>query len=308
MNAKSVLLALLLCASSSAQNSSPLLPPLIEPATGEKFPGKFIWTDLFASEFEQARDFYSALFGWEWRLISEEPILYGMFYNDGEAVTGLIKWEPDALPRPYGRWIHYISVDDVPATVKAVLAHGGRAMSGYRDVPERGQYAILAGPGEAPFGVLDSSSGDPDEYQARVGDWIWIDLFTDDAVYAIDFYKSLFGYSTYENPDEDSPNDIVISSGGFSRGGISELSEDSKNSPQWFGYIRVESVSEITARVPDLGGIVMYEPDFDVHNMSMAIIEGPSGSLFGLLEWTYDEDGTGEAAPPEDETSGEDSP
>jgi predicted enzyme related to lactoylglutathione lyase len=308
MNAKSAFLALLLCTSAIAQSTSPPLPPLIEPATGEKFPGKFIWTDRFASEFEQARDLYSALFGWEWRIISEEPIPYGMFYNDGEAVTGLMEWEPDGVARPYGRWIHYISVDDVPATVKAVLAHGGRAMSGYRDVPERGQYAILAGPGEAPFGVLDSSSGDPDEYRARVGDWIWIDLFTDDAVYAIDFYESIFGYSTYENPDENSPNDIVISSGGYSRGGISELSKDSENSPQWFGYIRVDSVSEITARVAELGGTVMYEPDFDVHDMSMAIIEGPSGSLFGLLEWTYYDDETGEATPPEADTSGEGSP
>jgi len=298
MKSKTILFTLLFCCSAIAQNTSPPLPPLLEEASGEKFPGKFIWTDLFASEFESSRDFYSDLFGWEWRLISAKPTRYGMFYNDGEAVTGLVEWKPDGVPMPYGRWIHYISVDDVPATVKAVLAHGGRTMSAEQSVPERGQYAILAGPGEAPFGVLDSSSGDPEEYQVRVGDWIWTDLFVDDIASAIDFYESIFGYSTYKNPDEDSPNDIVIASGGYSRGGISQLIDDSENKPQWLGYIRVKKISEITARVADLGGTVMYEPDYDVHGMSMAIIEGPSGSLFALLEWTYEEDtSNGEGSP-----------
>jgi hypothetical protein len=42
------------------------LPPLSDTTpTGEHFPGKFIWADLFTPDPVAAQAFYTGLFGWE---------------------------------------------------------------------------------------------------------------------------------------------------------------------------------------------------------------------------------------------------
>ena len=45
----------------------PPLPPLIDPASDVQRPGKFVWADLFSSDLERSRDFFTGLLGWEWR-------------------------------------------------------------------------------------------------------------------------------------------------------------------------------------------------------------------------------------------------
>ena len=89
------------------------LPPLTEPPTHEVLTGKFVWGDLFTSDVELSRAFYERLFGWQWVVISEPPRSYGMLYADGVPVAGIVHRPPATGTAGYGRWVHYVSVEDV---------------------------------------------------------------------------------------------------------------------------------------------------------------------------------------------------
>jgi hypothetical protein len=267
-----------------AEQTAPL-PPLTEPSTDEVLTGKFVWGDLFTSDVELSRTFYEQLFGWQWELISKPPRTYGMFYADGIAVAGIVHRAPITGTAGYGRWVHYVSVEDVSAAQQLTQRRGGRVLLTRQQILDRGEFAVVADPDDAIFGLMRSSSGDPGDYRAAVGEWLWFQLFTRDPVSAARFYKSLAGYSASEREDSHDIVDLVLASTGYARASIGALSDESKASPTWVGFIRVADVSAITARVRELGGEVLYESTVQVSDL--AIIADPNGATLGLLRWDY---------------------
>jgi hypothetical protein len=51
--------------------ASPELPPLNDPPTGTRLPGKFVWVDLLTPDVERAGAFCGKLFGWTFRNSSD---------------------------------------------------------------------------------------------------------------------------------------------------------------------------------------------------------------------------------------------
>ena len=86
-------------AAPGAEGELPALPALTQPPTEDRLPGKFVWADLFTSEFDAARQFYADTFGWEWRPVSRHAEhRYGVeidrdrtyvFWDRREGVGGL---------------------------------------------------------------------------------------------------------------------------------------------------------------------------------------------------------------------------
>ena len=115
---------LLVCASAAAQDvdSLPTLAPLAEPATNRHLPGKVVWADLFASDVERARQFYQRVFDWEWRVVTREPEHYGLLYKGGQRVAGIAHLDAPEGQSQYGRWVHFVSAQDVGKTGRAIVA------------------------------------------------------------------------------------------------------------------------------------------------------------------------------------------
>ena len=266
------------------------LPPLTEPATNQQLAGKVVWADLFTSDVETERDFYQQLFGWEWRWVSESEDAYGVFYSGGEPVAGLAYQKPPGDEKPYGRWIHYISAADVAGIEKAVVDAGGRVVLSRRAIADRGEFAILAAPDSELLGVIHSSSGDPADFRAEPGQWLWFQLFTRDLRRSAEFYRTLFGYHIHERTDSPELHELVLAKGGFARAGMGTISAESASSPTWLGYVRVENVSETLERARALGGEVVFEPDAESVEGEVAVIADPSGATIGLLRWVDPED------------------
>jgi len=65
--------------------------------------------------------------------------------------------------------------------------------------PKRGEQAVFTDAEGAMFGVVKSSSGDPEDFLADPGDWIWIQLLSRDAKKASKFYRAVGGYDIVEN-------------------------------------------------------------------------------------------------------------
>jgi len=277
------------CAPVSADESNVApLPPLNEPATGLQLPGKFIWADLFTTDVPRARSFYTELFGWEWRQISASRP-YGIFYQGDIAVAGLARRDPPDDGQAYGTWVHYVSVQNVASAEARFLERGGETLLPRRSVAQRGEFAILADPDGAIVGLLNSASGDPDEFQADVGEFMWHQLFTHGLDPAADFYESVFGYEIYEREDTPEIIDYILSSGGYSRASIGELPEDSQSVPTWLGFVRVGDVAATVSRVEQLGGKVLLPPAEERLGGDLAIVADPEGTPVGLLRWTYPE-------------------
>jgi len=297
---RSLLAALLLCLGGlgspayAAQGSLPDLPPLTNPATGDKLPGKFIWADFFTSDIDAALAFYGPLFDWEWRWLVNEPgSRYGLFYQDGEAVAGVAERPAAGVERAYGRWIYYVSVTDVGATLSSLRASGGSTLMDRRDFPDRGSFAVVADAEGVLFGVMDSSSGDPADFRAEEGEWIWFNLYTRQVTQSADFYATLFDYETYApeaGEDEGKVLDIFLARQGYSRAGVRQLGAGSESQPTWLGYVRVADVGAKVARAKQLGGDVIYSPDDSMDSGELAIVSDPVGAPVGLLRWVFDDE------------------
>ncbi|MDH5207340.1 MAG: VOC family protein, partial [Burkholderiaceae bacterium] len=271
--------------------SPPPLPALTDPATNVRIPGKFIWADYFTSDVDAAKTFYSALFGWEWRDIITAPAdRYGVFYQDGIAVAGVAYKPAQDSKRPYGRWVYYASVEDVPAAVKAIEARGGSTLLPARSYADRGAFAVVADPESALFGVMRSSSGDPADYQSGVGQWLWVGLYATDVVAATRFYQAVFGYQVHEPEPAYGVVEYVLSREGYARAGVLQVPPASGAHPTWVAYVRVNDVAQSTAAAIRLGGTALIAPDAAALNGDLAVVADPFGAPIGLIRWTYPDD------------------
>lgn len=279
---------LFVCVSAGAQTKPlPPLPPLTDPATNEHLPGKFVWSDLFTNDVERARQFYERVFNWDWRIITLKPHHYGLLYNAGEAIAGIAYRDAPDGRSNYGRWVHFVSTDDVKKTGSAIVAKGGRELLAYGNYSERGEFAIYAGPHQEVFGIIHSSSGDPRDYRARIGGWIWWQLFTREVPAAVSSYRSLFDYEAREEQMTPEIRVVHLSAHGHARAAIGALPDDAQSSSTWIGFIRVRDMTRALKKVVANGGKVMLAPNPEILESDVAVIADPLGTLIGLLRWEY---------------------
>ena len=278
----------LACSFSSASDKTTLesVPALNNPASELKIPGKFIFADYFTSDITAAKAFYGNVFGWQWRWITADQS-YGMFYQGDVAIAGVALRESSTPNTAYGRWIHYLSTGDVAAKVAAVSKAGGRVLLEPQTLPDRGILAVVADADGAPFGLLNSSSGDPADYRSEVGEWLWVSLFSNDVKKAAHFYQNLLGYEVIDAEDTDNELDVILSKNGYARAGIGQLPESSESHPSWLGYIYVDNVTAYLTKAVAQGAEVLVPPNAALMDGKMAVIADPLGAPIALINWSF---------------------
>ena len=265
------------------------LPPLSDTTpTGERFPGKFIWADLFTADPATAQAFYTSLFGWGATAIERTTKSgthsYVILSNGDEPVAGLAgltSRKPGALR---SRWVGYISVPDVAKALATATAAGGRILFPAKDLPRRGTQAIFVDPEGAVLGVLHSSSGDPGEYAPDVGDWTWAQLFARDPAAEGRFYASVAGYEVLPDTRGDRPNTFILTSGGYSRASVAPLPPRRESKSGWLLFVRVADVKAAAAKAISLGGRVLVAPSDTPTEYWRAVIADPAGTVIGLVQ------------------------
>ena len=159
-------------------------------AGNPRLPGKFVWADLVTDDVAAAQKFYGGLFGWSFSNYGG----YVIGKNDDRPICGMFQRpRPADQPQARPRWFGYISVANVDKARNAVLKAGGRELAAPKKLPDRGEQAVFADAEGAMFGVVKSSSGDPEDFLADPGDWIWIQLLSRDAKKASEFYRAVGG-------------------------------------------------------------------------------------------------------------------
>jgi predicted enzyme related to lactoylglutathione lyase len=273
----------------AALSPAVVLPSLTQPASGEHHVGKIVWADLVTPDLVAARRFYGALFGWTFRDVPGDRN-YALALLDGEPVAGLFQ---KALPPGQSKqpaWLTFIAVRDVEAAQQAALQHGGKVLFKTHYYSQRGRQAVLADPDGAVFAVLEAEGGDPPDYLAAPGAWIWSSVLVRDPKQETAFYKSLFGYDVYDLANAGGVGDAqhyILSSDNYSRAGLNALPGDSmRRYPHWLNFVRVTDAADTAKKAVELGGRVLVEPRIDRQGGHLALLADPSGAVFGVMEWS----------------------
>lgn len=262
------------------------LPPLVKPPTQDRHPGKVVWVDLVTPDLDAAKRFYSGLFGWTFQDVHTGQKDFVLALLGDRPVGGLVRRSPSGENRQ-PHWLTFIAVRDVAEAERQALSHGGKVLSKTRDYPQRGRQEILEDPQGAVFAVLESKNGDPADFVAEPGDWIWSSLITSDANAGGAFYQSLFDYEIFDLTGDDDRQHLLLASDGYARASANQIPADrAKRRPHWLNFVRVTSVKDMAAKAVALGGRVLVEPHPDRSGDMVALVADPSGAPFGLMEWS----------------------
>lgn len=106
------------------------------------------WSELQARDFEKAKQFYAALFGWTVKASPE----YSEFHIGERAVGGMLQSQaPEGVP---SFWLPYFAVDDCDAAVEQASRSGATVHVPPMDIENVGRFAVLMDPQGASFAVI----------------------------------------------------------------------------------------------------------------------------------------------------------
>ena len=276
--------ALVLLLGSASPGRADEIPPLNDPVSSSRLPGKIVWMDLFTPDPGASAAFYQSILGWTATPISRDGRTYTVLRNHGRPVAGIVQRPVNGAAPSTARWLPYFSVTSVPRALASIKEAGGKELAPARDFPRRGTQALALDDEGAVFGILHSSSGDELDYAAEAGDLIWAELLARNPATSATFYRRLFGFEVSFDPSTPRDGHFVLSSDGYARAGIAPLPRDDGARPGWIVFLRVGSVDTAAAAAGERGGRVLITPRRSPVGNPYAIVADPAGAVFGLVQ------------------------
>lgn len=251
-------------------------------------PGSPCWVDLMTPDVDGAKQFYTAVFGWdaEDQFDADGKRVYTSFSQGGKGVAGMGEQPAEMAGMP-PIWNTYIAVEDPAATADEVTAAGGTVMIPPMDVMEAGSMAIFADPTGAAFSVWRPGDHTGAEICNEPDTWSWNELLTRDIEAAKPFYSAVFGWS-YDEMDMGPMGTYNVIQGGENNGwgGLMSMPPDMPEMVpnHWMVYFTVTDLEATMAKVTAAGGMVGNGP-IDIPGIGRsAVIHDPKGGSFTVLE------------------------
>jgi uncharacterized protein len=258
--------------------------------------GDFIWYELMTSDADGARDFYSAVVGWDIEGKSDAPMDYRMISAPDGPVAGLMPLTTEMQSGgARSCWAGYILVDDVDASAEATKAAGGSIHMPPWDIPGIGRMAYVADPQGAMFYIMKPTppADNPDgesmsfaKYAPIQGHCAWNELATSDPDAAKAFYGAQFGWEKQGEMDMGPIGKYeFLHVPGERPYGIGAVMPKMPEMPvsAWTYYFRVPDIDAAVATIRTKGGQIMQEPiEIPGGEFSMVGID-PQGAPFGLV-------------------------
>ena len=237
--------------------------------------GKFVWHDNMSTDAAKAKDFYTELFGWElepfpgadYKMIKAGGSLHGGF---GAAQGGA----PSA-------WTGHILVEDVDATADKAKSAGGTVITEPMDIPDVGRFAVIADPQGAVFSAFASTGDSP----GGEGTFVWDELVTTDVDDAKRFYGEVLGWTSKDLPMGPGTYTMFKRAGDADVGGLMQRPREDIP-PSWTTYIGTQDTDASVAKARELGATILMEPMDVPEHGRFAIIQDPTGAVFGVWQST----------------------
>ena len=149
--------------------------------------GAPIWIDLFTSDPDASRAFYTSLFGWTWEDPGPEYGGYFNFLRDGlPAAGGMVNSGDNGTA---DMWNVYLEVEDAEATVDATTANGGAVVAPAMAVTTLGTMAVLIDVGGAAIGAWQPGDHKGFAVTGAPGTPSWFELHTRVYDKTLEFYQ-----------------------------------------------------------------------------------------------------------------------
>ena len=255
--------------------------------------GDFIWYELMTTDAEGAKAFYDAVVGWDIGEGAAEFQGYRMINSGGGFAGGVLPLTGEMQQhgaRP--TWLGYIHVNDVDQSVAAIERAGGKVLMTH-DIPNVGRIAMVADPQGAPFYVMKPIPPEGRENQAsdvfspdKIGRCGWNELSTSDAIGALDFYTSQFGWEKGDAmPMGDKGDYRFINHHGQMLGAIfpSAAGAFAEEQPHWRYYFRVPSISAAKSAAEERRGRIVIGPMEVPGGNHIIVGKDPQGAEFALV-------------------------
>lgn len=255
------------------------------PYRDEAWPaGTPCWIDLAVDDAQAAREFYTALFGWDVHDGPAEAGGYLMALKDGRPAAGMMGKPPEMAQMP-SAWSMYFAVEDVDKSLAAVTDAGGSVAVGAMDVMDVGRMAFALDPAGAGFGLWQARAHHGVGVFNEPGSVCWNELHTRDYAAALEFYSTVFGFLTHDIGMEGMEySTFTLAEGGDDVGGMhhdTDLPEGVP--PYWLVWFAVGDCDAAAARATELGSTLMMPPA-DTPFGKMAVAQGPQGEVFGIID------------------------
>src|SRR3954447_13657726 len=187
-------------------------------------PGTFSWADVTTTDQDDAKRFYTGLFGWE---ADDQPVGDGVYYSmmrlNGHAAAAISPQPPqqrDAGVPPM--WNNYVTVESADAAADRATELGATVHAPPFDVMDVGRMAVVQDPQGAFFMVWEPRESIGAEFVNAPGALAWNELASPDPGVSADFYGSLFGWTAKEMEESPTPY-LILFNGQRTNGGPPEL-------------------------------------------------------------------------------------
>lgn len=239
--------------------------------------GRFVWFELLTKDIDRAVSFYPETLPWR---IEETKMQAGPDYwmiQAGEAGVGGVMSPQGDVPTA---WVSYVSVPDVDAAAKKVVAAGGSTHMDAFNAPGVGRMQSVSDVQGGMFCLFKGETGDPPRVDGP-GSLHWNELWTQDPEASLAFYEKVLGY-THEEMTMPNGKYYIFKDGDQMRGGM--LQAPSSDIPtMWLQYITVDDCDATLARAKKNGATVIAEP-MDAEPGRFAILRDPLGGMIGVIK------------------------
>ncbi|MDJ0463261.1 VOC family protein [Streptomyces sp. H27-C3] len=237
----------------------------------------WIELDVPATGLDRAREFYGALFGWDFTTADAANGFYTTCLLRDLPVAGLRQAATPAAP---GLWCVYFATEDCDSTAKRVADAGGTVRLSPLDVPGLGRRALAEDPVGAHFGLWQGGTHPGCRLVNEPGTLVRNDLITANPEPARLFYADVFDFTLDGNQDlPESDFTFLRRPDGHEIGGV--FGDPTATSTRWQTTFEVADTDATVASALAAGGSA--GPVSDTPYGRMAEITDPLGNVFDLI-------------------------
>lgn len=246
-----------------------------------KVPGRPTWTDHASPDAEAARNFYHAVFGWQYDIGGPEFGGYTTARLGDRSVAGM-SGIPESMADMKPSWGLYFATNDIQADVARAETLGAKVNLAPMVVGPFGSMAHLVDPtgGEFSFWQADQHVGW--QVSNEPGATAWHELYSPNAKVARDFYSALLGATA--NPMPGGLEYYTLMQGADPIAGIMQIDPAWGAMPaQWVNYFAVANADETVATAVKHGGKQMGTIDDSPFGRIAALMD-PFGAIFKVVQ------------------------
>ena len=221
---------------------------------------------------ERAAAFYGALVGWTTQDVPGTPG-HRLLQLGGRTVASLHQ-----VVERSDLWVPHVSVESVERTTADALALGATLVD-TADIPGLARLATLRDPEGALFGLWQPAPHHGAQLTDEVGSLWWIEVLSNDAAGAREFYGRLFGWTSVDTSFE--PFDVytVFKRGEIQEGGLLAIGRGWDVSPTWNAIFGVDDCDATIARAKATGGSKIFVHTVPKHGRIGSLMD-PGGAAF----------------------------